>query len=117
MASRVPTGASRLAPRRKTRGSTPTSMPSPSGVHRDADGLVPGLPNAEIVETWMGFRLQSADGFQEFDSTAIEGFVVATGHFTMGIAVAPVRAELVADLEGDGRMDPLPTPCGPNRFA
>lgn len=86
-------------------------------VHGDAAALVPGLSDAEIVETWMGFRPQSADGFPVIGPTPVEGLIVATGHFTKGIALAPVTAELVADLVCDGRMDPLLRPFGPDRFA
>jgi glycine oxidase len=86
-------------------------------VHGDAAALVPRLSDAEIVETWMGFRPQSADGFPVIGPTPVEGLVVATGHFTKGIALAPVTAELVADLVCDGRLDPLLRPFGPDRFA
>ena len=86
-------------------------------VHGDAAGIVPGLTNAEIVETWMGFRPQSADGFPIIGPTPVEGLVVATGHFTKGIALAPVTAELVADLVSEDRLDPLLRPFGPHRFA
>ena len=83
----------------------------------DTAAIVPGLTNAEIVETWMGFRPQSADGFPVIGPTPVEGLVVATGHFTKGIALAPVTAELVSDLVCDGRLDPLLRPFGPDRFA
>ena len=86
-------------------------------VHGDAAAIVPGLANAEIVETWMGFRPQSADVFPVIGPTPVEGLVVATGHFTKGIALAPVTAKLVADLICDGRLDPLLRPFGPDRFA
>jgi len=86
-------------------------------VQADAAAIVPGLVDAEIVETWMGFRPQSADGFPVIGPTPVQGLVVATGHFTKGIALAPVTAELVADLVCDGRLDPLLRPFGPDRFA
>ncbi|MDE2769372.1 MAG: glycine oxidase ThiO [Chloroflexota bacterium] len=86
-------------------------------VQADAAAIVPGLTDAEIVETWMGFRPQSADGFPVIGPTPVEGLVVATGHFTKGIALAPVTAELVADLVCEGRHDPLLRPFGPDRFA
>ena len=86
-------------------------------VQADAAAIVPALSDAEIVETWMGFRPQSADGFPVIGPTPVEGLVVATGHFTKGIALAPVTAELVADLICDGRLDPLLRPFGPDRFA
>ncbi len=85
--------------------------------HGNAAALVPGLTNAEIVETWMGFRPQSADGFPVIGPTPVEGLIVATGHFTKGIALAPVTAELVADLVCDGRLDPLLAPFAPIRFS
>ncbi len=83
----------------------------------DTAAIVPELAGAEIVETWMGFRPQSADGFPVIGPAPVEGLVVATGHFTKGIALAPVTAELVADLVCDGRLDPLLRPFGPDRFA
>ena len=86
-------------------------------VQADAAAIAPTLAGAEIVETWMGFRPQSADGFPVIGSTPVEGLVVATGHFTKGIALAPVTADLVADLVCDGRLDPLLRPIGPDRFA
>ena len=86
-------------------------------VQADAAAIAPTLAGAEIVETWMGFRPQSADGFPVIGPTPVEGLVVATGHFTKGIALAPVTAKLVADLVYDGRLDPLLRPFGPDRFA
>ena len=83
----------------------------------DTAAIVPELAGAEIVETWMGFRPQSADGFPVIGPAPVEGLVIATGHFTKGIALAPVTAELVADLVCNGRLDPLLTPFGPGRFA
>ncbi len=65
----------------------------------------------------MGFRPQSADGFPVIGPTAVDGLVVATGHFTRDIALAPVTVKLVADLVGDDRLDPLLSPFGPDRFA
>ena len=83
----------------------------------DTAAIVPELAGAEIVETWMGFRPQSADGFPVIGPAPVEGLVIATGHFTKGIALAPITAELVADLVCNGRLDPLLTPFGPGRFA
>ena len=86
-------------------------------VHADTAAIVPSLAGAEIVETWSGFRPQSADGFPVIGPAPVEGLIVATGHFTKGIALAPVTAELVADLVCDGRHDALLRPFGPDRFA
>ena len=86
-------------------------------VQAAAAAIVPELEGAEIVETWSGFRPQSADGFPVIGPTPVGGLVVATGHFTKGIALAPITAELVADLVCDGRLDPLLRPFGPDRFA
>lgn len=85
-------------------------------VQADAAVIVPGLTGAEIVETWMGFRPQSADGFPVIGPTPVQGLTVATGHFTKGIALAPVTAQLVADLVCGGKLDPLLRPFGVDRF-
>jgi glycine oxidase len=44
------------------------------------------------------------------------GLVYATGHFRNGVLLAPVTAEIVADLVLDGRRDPMLEGLEPQRF-
>jgi len=82
-----------------------------------AADIVSVVADAEIVETWLGFRPRTADGFPIVGQSVVDGLVVSTGHDTKGIALAPVTAKLVADLVCDGHVDALLTPFSPERFA
>lgn len=86
-------------------------------VRLQAAEIVPALADAAIVETWSGFRPRAADGFPVIGRSPISGLVIATGHYTKGIAMAPVTAKLVADIVCDDRYDPLLAPFSPGRFA
>jgi glycine oxidase len=41
----------------------------------------------------------------------------ATGHGRNGVLLAPVTADLVADLLGGGELPDWAAPCHPDRFA
>ncbi len=86
------------------------------GVRLQAAEMVPALADAAIVETWAGFRPRSKDGFPVIGKSPISGLVIAVGHYTKGIAMAPVTAKLVADIGCDDCFDPLLTPFSPGRF-
>ena len=45
------------------------------------------------------------------------GLFVASGHFRDGVELAPITAQLLADLICDARLDPLLAPFTPDRFA
>ncbi len=94
-----------------------TDSPAIAQLHANAAAIVPSLANAEIVETWAGFRPRSADGFPIIGASPVDRLVVATGHDTKGIALAPVTAESVAQIVCDGGSDPLLRPFAPSRFA
>ena len=84
---------------------------------RDVLALVPGLDDAELAAVRTGLRPGSPDDLPMIGAGAIEGLVVATGHFRNGILLTPVTSELaVAALAGE----PLPdwaACCDPARFA
>ncbi|HEX3466815.1 MAG TPA: FAD-dependent oxidoreductase, partial [Candidatus Elarobacter sp.] len=63
-----------------------------------------------------GLRPGSHDGRPYLGPTALEGYVVAAGHFRNGILLAPVTARLIADVIVDGRADGL-EPFAPARAA
>jgi len=91
----------------------------PSAIDRmrlQAVEMVPALADAAIVETWTGFRPRSKDGFPVIGKSPISGLVIASGHYTKGIAMAPVTAKCVADIVCDDYCDPLLAPFSPGRF-
>lgn len=78
--------------------------------------LVPKLADARILEDWAGLRPGTPDGLPILGARAIPGYYVASGHFRDGILLAPVTAQLMADVI-DGRP-PLHDlrPFSPSRF-
>lgn len=72
------------------------------GVHAVLDAtltLAPGLANATLLETRVGFRPVSADGLPILGPAAQRPAVfIATGHAGYGLEVGPYSGALVADL-------------------
>ena len=59
---------------------------------------VPELAELEFVEASAGLRPATPDNVPIVERSAIEGLVVATGHYRNGILLAPTTAERVAEL-------------------
>jgi glycine oxidase len=92
---------------------------TPGGVEQILDGvleLVPGLANAEIVETWAGLRPGTPDNLPILGPTDIEGFLVATGHHRNGILLAPVTAKLLREWIVSGKTSMNTEAFSPLRF-
>ena len=69
------------------------------GIHallRAALEIAPVLAGFALVETWAGLRPASHDGRPYLGPTAIDGYVVAAGHYRNGILLTPVSAQAVA---------------------
>ncbi len=79
------------------------------GAHALLDAALaaaPALASFAVVETWAGLRPASHDGRPYLGPTALEGYVVASGHFRNGILLTPITARAIADaiLAGDTAM-------------
>jgi len=94
--------------------------PTPRGVGwliESASRIVPGLADLPLVETWAGFRPGTPDHLPILGpDPELEGLYYATGHFRNGILLAPVTAQLLADLLIDGTSNPLIKPFGIGRL-
>jgi glycine oxidase len=78
---------------------------------------VPALAAAPITESWAGLRPGTPDDLPILGPTNIPGGFVATGHFRNGILLAPVTAQIMADLI-QGRPSPLDIGAfSPDRFS
>jgi len=66
--------------------------------HRAAIALVPELRNAKILEDWAGLRPGTPDALPILGATSTPGYYVATGHFRDGILLAPITAQVMADV-------------------
>lgn len=75
------------------------------GVHellREGYRVLPEIAELELVEAIAGLRPTTPDNLPLIGSGAIDGLVLATGHFRNGILLAPITAErIVSLLAGD----------------
>jgi D-amino-acid dehydrogenase len=61
--------------------------------------VLPGLGAPRVLELWAGLRPCAPDGLPLIGRPAeLENLVLATGHATMGLTLAPITGRLVADL-------------------
>lgn len=67
-------------------------------LHRAALALVPKLADAKILEDWAGLRPGTPDALPILGATETPGYYVATGHFRDGILLAPITAQVMADV-------------------
>jgi glycine oxidase len=73
----------------------------------DARAVVPAIDELELREAVAGLRPATPDNLPRIGWTALEGVVVATGHYRNGIVLAPLTARVVADLLAARPVDPL----------
>src|SRR5205823_9407519 len=75
---------------------------------RDCHELVPGVSELEIEELCVGLRPATPDNLPVIGSCSIAGLLWATGHYRNGILLAPLTAQLTAQLlDGGGDDHPL----------
>jgi glycine oxidase len=60
--------------------------------------LMPDLGKLPLVASWAGLRPATPDRLPYLGRGPLEGLIVATGHYRNGILLAPITAEIVADL-------------------
>ena len=86
-------------------------------LHRAALKLVPKLADAKILEDWAGLRPGTPDNLPILGATEIPGYYVATGHFRDGILLAPITAQVMADVIEDRKLEHDLAPFSPARFS
>ena len=67
-------------------------------LHSTAAQYLPELARAAVTESWAGLRPGSPDDLPLIGPTDVPGVFVASGHFRNGILLAPITAQIVADL-------------------
>jgi glycine oxidase len=83
---------------------------------RAAVKLVPKLEGAKLHEDWAGLRPGTPDALPILGATAIPNYFLATGHYRDGILLAPVTAQIMADVV-EGRSPQYDLACfSPARF-
>jgi glycine oxidase len=63
---------------------------------------MPELGKLPLLTSWAGLRPATPDRLPYLGKGPVDGLIVATGHYRNGILLAPITAEIVADLL-DGR--------------
>jgi len=83
---------------------------------RDAQAVLPGIAELELVEVAAGLRPGSPDNAPIVGPTGVPGLVVATGHYRNGVLLAPLTAAAVAALIIEGTLPAVMAPFHPGRF-
>ena len=60
--------------------------------------LMPDLGKLPMVTSWAGLRPATPDRLPYIGKAPVEGLLIATGHYRNGILLAPITAEIIADL-------------------
>ncbi len=83
---------------------------------RNAGALVPAIAELELVECHAGLRPGSPDNAPLLGRTALDGLLLATGHYRNGVLLTPVTADAIATLLATGETPELIAPFSPRRF-
>jgi len=86
-------------------------------LHHAAIDIVPELRNAKILEDWAGLRPGTPDALPILGPTVTPGYYVATGHFRDGILLAPITAQVMADVITGANCNYDLKPFSPARFS
>jgi glycine oxidase len=83
---------------------------------RDAHELVPGITELPLTETRAGLRPGSPDNAPLLGPTALDGLLLATGHFRNGVLLTPVTGDAMAHALATGELPAEARPFTPLRF-
>lgn len=67
---------------------------------RTSRRALPEIDELELIEARVGFRPATPDNLPLIGRSAVDGLIVATGHFRNGVLLAPLTAVAVVDLIG-----------------
>jgi glycine oxidase len=92
------------------------------GVHellREAYGLLPEVAEMELVDTAAGLRPGTPDNLPLIGRGALDGLLLACGHYRNGVLLAPLTADAIAALLDDEELPEVLTPALPlsSRFS
>lgn len=84
---------------------------------REAYRLLPDVAEMELVEAAAGLRPGTPDNLPFIGPGALEGLVLATGHYRNGILLAPLTGDAIADLLATGALPEAVVAADPARLA
>ncbi len=71
----------------------------------------------ELIEAMAGLRPGTPDNLPLIGPGAVEGLILASGHYRNGILLAPLTGEAIADLLDEGELPAAADAANPQRFA
>lgn len=83
---------------------------------RDAQRVLPGCEELEVVEFAAGLRPATRDHLPVIGATAIGGLFLALGHFRNGLLLADLTGTAIAALADSGSLPPWCAPFAPERL-
>ena len=83
---------------------------------RDAHELAPGITELPLTETTAGLRPGSPDNAPLLGPTALDGLLLATGHYRNGVLLTPVTGDVMAHVLTTGALPEVARPFTPRRF-
>lgn len=83
---------------------------------RRACHLWPGLENGTIEDSWAGIRPSTPDDLPLLGPCAIDGLILATGHFRNGIFLTPATMDVVSAYVLTGAWETPWSACSLDRF-
>src|SRR4029077_21015228 len=89
------------------------------GVHellREAYRLLPDVAEMELVAATAGLRPGTPDNLPLIGPGAIEGLILATGHYRNGILLAPLTAAAIAAVLDGEQLPEAVAPAHPARL-
>ncbi len=78
--------------------------------------ICPAIRDVEIIETWAGIRPGTHNHAPILGQTTSPGLYVASGHYRNGILLAPLTAQIMADMILDGSVMKLAGAFSPGQF-
>jgi len=85
-------------------------------MHGAAVALLHSLEHARLLEAWTGLRPGTPDDLPILGPTCMPGYFIAAGHFRDGILLAPVTAEVMAQVVTGSKPAYDISPFSPARF-
>lgn len=89
------------------------------GVHellREASRLLPDVAEMELVESMAGLRPGTPDNLPLIGPGALDGLILACGHYRNGILLAPLTGEVLAELLTSGELPDSVAAADPERL-
>ena len=79
--------------------------------------IAPILSEARVLESWAGVRPGQKNHAPMIGATRLENVFVASGHYRNGILLAPITAEMIADMIVDQNVSALAAAFAPETSA